>query len=105
LGTVLVTVDGPLALSGCQRLEVLLVDLIEGQGNVAVAVDLTRASIEPAALRVLVDAAHRAHLHHTKFMLKGLPPSAHEALLARGLPESVAVTHSRSVADKGEVAR
>lgn len=94
LGTVLVSVDGPLNLAGCQRLESLLVDLIEGQGNVAVAVDLTRASIEPEALRVFIDAAHRANLHHTRFMLKGLPPTSHEALLSRGLSESVEVTHS-----------
>jgi len=97
LGTVVVTVDGPLNLSSCQRLESLLIDLIDGQGNLAVAVDLVRASIEPEALLVFLDAAQRANLHRTRFILKGLPLTSHEALLSRGLSEAVEVTHSHVV--------
>lgn len=99
MGTVVVTADGPLTLASCQRLEALLADLIEGQGNLAVAVDLARASVEPAALPVFIDAARRAGLHSTRFILKGLPADAHDVLLSNGMSHSVEVTpsHARPV--------
>ena len=69
LGTVVVTVDGPLDLLGCQLLESVLADLIEGQGNLTVAVDLGGAMVEPEALIVFITAARRAHRHGGKFIL------------------------------------
>ena len=84
LGTVVVTVDGALNLEGSQLLARLLGDLIEGQGNLAVAVDLGTAIVEPEALTVFVDAAQRAHKRGTKFVLKQPPIETHEALQAGG---------------------
>jgi anti-anti-sigma regulatory factor len=91
LGTVVVTVDGRLDLPGCQLLERLLADLIEGQGNLAVAVDLVRAIVEPGALAVLVESARRAQLHGTKFILNQPPAGTHEALKAAGHADLVEV--------------
>ncbi|MGH9222428.1 MAG: hypothetical protein ACRD2W_01185 [Acidimicrobiales bacterium] len=91
LGTVVVTVAGKLDLESCHRLEGLLIDLIEGQGNLAVAVDLARATIEPEALPVFIDAAHRASVRSARLTLRALAPDAHEALLPRGLAESVEI--------------
>jgi hypothetical protein len=43
-GTVVVTVGGEFDAGAMARLQDLLVDLIDGQGNVAVEVDLTRVA-------------------------------------------------------------
>lgn len=91
LGTVVVTVDGQLDLPGCLLLERLLADLIDGQGNLAVAVDLGRAIVEPGALGVFVESARRAQLHGTKFILNQPPPGTHEALEAAGHADLVEV--------------
>lgn len=95
LGTVVVTIDGQLNLESSQLLESLLTDLIEGQGNLAVAVDLARATIEPEALSLFVEAARRAGLHGTKLVLKALPDDAHDALRSVGLSELVEVLPGR----------
>jgi len=95
LGTVVVTVAGELDLDSCELLESLLTDLIEGQGNLAVAVDLTRATIEPEAVSLLVEAASRAGLHGMKLVLKALPDDAHDALRSGGLSELVEVIPGR----------
>ena len=95
LGTVVVTVEGELNLDSCQLVESLLTDLIEGQGNLAVAVDLTRATIEPEAVSLFVEAARRAGLHGTKLVLKALPDDAHDALRSVGLSELVEVIPGR----------
>lgn len=49
-GTVMVTVDGDLDAAGMDGLERVLTDLIHGQGNLAVAVDLTQAVAAPQVL-------------------------------------------------------
>lgn len=95
LGTVVVTVDGELNLESCQLLESLLSDLIEGQGNLAVAVDLTRATIEPEAVSLFVEAARRAGRHGTKLVLKALPADAHDALRSGGLSDLVEILPGR----------
>jgi len=92
---VVVTVDGELNLDSCQLLESLLTDLVEGQGNLAVAVDLARATIEPEAVSLFVEAARRAGLHGTKLVLKALPDDAHDALRSVGLSELVEVLPRR----------
>ena len=96
MGKVVVTVDGELDVESCQRLEAVLIDLIEGQGNLAVAVDLAMARIEPEALMVFIGAAHRASVRSTRFTLMALPPDAHQALLSGGLCESVEVLPHRA---------
>jgi hypothetical protein len=53
-GTVVVTVRGDLDAAALGRLDGVLTDLIAGQGNLAVSVDLTRATGEPEALHAFV---------------------------------------------------
>jgi anti-anti-sigma regulatory factor len=95
LGTVVVTVDGDLNLAGSELLEGLLTDLIEGQGNSTVAVDLGRATVEPEAVTVLVDAARQARRRGTKFILKEPPAETHEALQSGEFADLVEVLPRR----------
>jgi anti-anti-sigma factor len=97
LGTVVVTVEGELDLAGCQLLESVLTDLIEGQGNLTVAVDLSKAIVEPEALMVFVDAAHQARRVGTKFVLKEPPTETHEALRSGGFDDLVEVLPRRAL--------
>jgi len=55
-GTVVVTVAGDLDGAALARLEDVLADLIDGQGNLTVAVDLTCAVAAPHALEAFVSA-------------------------------------------------
>lgn len=60
-GQVVVTVQGDLGLAGAIRLGAVLGDLIDGQGNLTVRVDLRRAGVvDPAGLGVLDVAARLA---------------------------------------------
>jgi len=61
-GTVTVTVDGELSVGGSELLEGVLTDLIEGQGNRTVVVNLEQAVVDPAALRVFLAAGHSARV-------------------------------------------
>lgn len=61
LGVVVVTVHGSLDASSCSALEAVLADLIEGQGNLRVVVDVgDMAVVDPSCLGVLVAAADSA---------------------------------------------
>jgi len=95
LGTVVVTVKGELDLAGCELLQGVLTDLIEGQGNLTVAVDLGRAMVEPEAVMVFIDAARQAHRRGTKFILKEPPTDTHQALQSGGFDELVEVLPRR----------
>jgi anti-anti-sigma factor len=95
LGTVVVTVDGELDVPGCERLRGVLSDLIEGQGNRAVAVDLTKAIVEPNALDVFIEAAHQSRRQGTKFILKEPPTDTHEALHSAGFGDLIDVLPRR----------
>ena len=94
-GTVVVTVDGALDPDGCERLGDVLTDLIEGQGNLAVTVDLERAVVEPASVAVFAAAALRARRHGAKFVLNEAPAHTHEALRYRGLDDVLEVLPRR----------
>lgn len=67
LGTVVVTVDGVLNVDSSKFLARVLGDLIEGQGNLAVAVDLGKAVVDPEAVTVFAEAAQRASRRGAKF--------------------------------------
>ncbi len=54
LGTVVVTVRGELDAAAIARLERVLTDLIEGQGNLTVAVDLSRVLAARRAVEAFV---------------------------------------------------
>jgi len=60
LGTVVVAVEGKLGVAECEVLEAVLTDLIDGQGNLAVVIDIGATIVEPEALVVLRTAARRA---------------------------------------------
>lgn len=87
----MVTVDGELTLSGCELLQGVLTDLIAGQGNLTVAVDLGKAVVEPEALMVFVDAARQARQRGAKFLLKEPPSDTYEALRSSGFDGMVEV--------------
>ncbi|MDQ6726830.1 MAG: hypothetical protein M3066_11785, partial [Actinomycetota bacterium] len=69
-GTVLVTVNGDLGPVGADLLEDVLIDLIDGQGNGTVSVDLSGAVVEPRIRKVFVAAAARARGRRTRFVLR-----------------------------------
>ena len=91
LGTVVVTVDGALNLDSSELLARVLTDLIEGQGNLAVAVDLGKAIVDPEAVTVFAEAATRASKRGTRFILEKPPVETREALQAGGYGDLVEV--------------
>jgi len=61
-GTVVVTVRGVPAAEKSKHLGIILADLIDGQGNMSILVDLHDASAtDPDCLWMLTEAAERAH--------------------------------------------
>jgi len=91
IGMVVVTVTGDLDHAGCQVLEAVLTDLIEGQGNLTVAVDLGKATIEPEALWVFIVAAGQARRRGATLVLQGAPANTQAALQAQGYGDLVEV--------------
>lgn len=66
-GTVMVTVHGELDPSKAAHLRLLLTDLIDGQGNVSVIVDLQDATAhadDPGGIEQFAQEAKRAHRRH-----------------------------------------
>jgi glycogen operon protein len=91
-----VTVRGPIDITRAPMLEPVLVDLIDGQGNAAVAVDLAAATMEdPAGASPLVTAAARARARGTRFILNAPPAALHRALEEHGLAEAVEIRAPR----------
>lgn len=99
-GTVLITLEGALNVEGSKLLAQLLSDLIEGQGNLAVAVDLEKATVEPAVVTVFVEAAQRARNRGTRFILENPPIDTHEALKAGGLADVIEIFPRRTTPGK-----
>jgi anti-anti-sigma factor len=95
-GSVVVTVEGELDVAGSRLLEGVLTDLIEGQGNLTVAVDLGNAIVEPLALVVFIEAARQARRLGTKFILKGPPSETHKALESEGYGEQIEMLPRRA---------
>lgn len=85
-GTVVVTVHGVLDLVKAGQLGTILVDLIDGQGNLSIVVDLNHATAGDAdSLLVFTDAAERAQRRGGSMRLNGPPPVVQNALELRGL--------------------
>jgi hypothetical protein len=83
-GTVMVTVHGELDPPKVAHLRLLLTDLIEGQGNVAVIVDLQQATAadgDPRGLEKFAISTKRDHGGHAVVVVDD--PSA-RAVAARG---------------------
>ena len=91
VGTVVVTVNGVLNVDSSELLARVLDDLIEGQGNLAVAVDLGKAIVDPEAVTVFAEAAQRASRRGARFILEKPPSEAHAALQARGYIDLVEI--------------
>ena len=85
-GTVVVTVRGELDAVKSQHLGGILADLIDGQGNMSVLVDLHEASArDPDCLWMLTEAAERAHRRGATMRLQAAPAEVTSALQLRGL--------------------
>lgn len=89
-GTVVVTVHGELDLPGAAHLGAALADLIDGQGNLSVVVDLHGATATDAdCLWVFTDAAERARRRGGTITLSDPPGPIQAALHLRGLDNFV----------------
>lgn len=89
-GTVVVTVHGELDLAKAAHLGATLTDLIDGQGNLSVVVDLHGATAKDAdCLWVFTQAAERARLRGGTITLSDPPGSIDAALQLRGLDNFV----------------
>lgn len=91
-GTVVVTVHGVLDLVKAGQLGIILVDLIDGQGNLSIVVDLNHATAGDAdSLLVFTDAAERAQRRGGTVRLDGPPPVVQNTLELRGLDAFLSV--------------
>ena len=95
-GAVVVTVEGRVDHGSAELLEAVLGDLIDGQGNGHVTVELGRADVAPAAVMVFVTAARRARSHGASFSLKAPHADTHEALRSGGYDDLVDVVPGRA---------
>lgn len=93
LSTVVVAVHGALDTARAERLGQILADLIDGQGNLAIVVDLHDATTsEPDTLWVFTDAAERARRRGGKVLLNEPNPTLGVELELRGLDHFVGST-------------
>jgi len=84
--TVVVTIHGELDTAGARRLDDVLADLIDGQGNLFVVVDLHDATATDAdSLSVFANAAQSAHRRGGTMGLSEPPAVLRRALELRGL--------------------
>ena len=85
-GTVVVTVSGELDAEKSKHLGVILADLIDGQGNMSILVDLHEASAaDPDCLWMLTEAAERAHRRGGTLRLDAASAEITSAVELRGL--------------------
>ena len=93
-GAVLVTVHADFDLACSSRLGAALGDLIDGQGNLNVSVDLRRAAtIDPAALGVFAAGEKLARHHGATLTVSGLPSGRSPRLSAPAAAAEAPVHH------------
>lgn len=69
-GTVIVTIHGQIGAQDWARVDAVLQDLIDAQGNLDVVLDLCEmASLQRDAVPLIVSAAHQAHRHGGRLRL------------------------------------
>lgn len=96
-GAVVVTVHADFDLACSSRLGAALGDLIDGQGNLNVSVDLSRAAtIDPAALGVFAAGEKLARHHGATLTVRGLP-SGHSPRLSAPAATADAPVHQHLV--------
>ncbi|MGH9281246.1 MAG: STAS domain-containing protein [Acidimicrobiales bacterium] len=87
-GAVVLRVQGDIDIRGSGLLERVLSDLIEGQGNLRVVVDLAGARVRDAeVLSMFRRPVEQARRHGTHLAMLEAPPDAREALQRLGLGE------------------
>ncbi|MGH9164313.1 MAG: STAS domain-containing protein [Acidimicrobiales bacterium] len=97
LGTAVVTVHGDLDGAGARLVAVVLDDLIDGQGNLAVVVDLHDARAPDAsAVAVFTTAAEQAGRRGGALSLSDPPDLLHQELQLRGLGHLLRTTGHRN---------
>ena len=93
LGKVIVHIHGTVDEHAAQELQDRLVDVIDGQGNRHLVVDLKNmCSIDAAGFAVLVDALKRMQQHCGEFVLSGPTVGVKQGLDAAGLDKVFVVT-------------
>lgn len=94
LGSVVVAVHGNLDVPGTRHLGSVLADIIDGQGNLAVIIDLHDATaLDARDLSVLATAAERAGRKGVTVTLADPPDELHEPLALLGLARLVHIAH------------
>jgi anti-anti-sigma factor len=69
-GTVVVTIHGQIGFEDWARVDAILQDLIDAQGNLDVVLDLCEVSyLQRDAVPLIVNAAHHAHDHGGRLRL------------------------------------
>lgn len=86
LGAVVVTLDGDLDRAGSPYLAAVLDDLIDGQGNLAVVLDLRGVGrIDRSAVEVVAVAGQKIDRRGGELVLAGASRDVRDALAATGL--------------------
>lgn len=95
-GTVVVTTHGPLDRDGCRVLGAALRDLVDDQGNLAVAVDLADlGAADPSAVSVLATVAASSARRGGELTLADPSTAMTQALTLAGLAGTIRVTGRR----------
>ena len=93
LGKVVVHVHGPLDENTAPALKARLVDIIDGQGNRQVVLDLRHMTgVDVAGLLVLADALKRMEDCRGELLLSGPIAAVEEQLRAVGLEKTFGIT-------------
>lgn len=96
LGAVVVTLHGEVTAASCEVLGDVLADLIDGQGNLFVVVELGDVVIaEGERLEVLVAARNSLRQRGGRFVLAAPPGRTRDVLQAAGLAEVIEVHPER----------
>lgn len=93
MGRVVVTVEGALDVNTAPEFGHRLLDLIEGQGNRQLVLELQgMTSIDRAGVAVLVDTLKRLQRNAGTLLLSGPPPHVVETLVALGVDRAFAIS-------------
>ena len=93
LGKVVVHIQGSLDANTAPALKARLADIIDGQGNRQVVLDLRQMTgVDVAGLMVLADALKRMEDYAGELLLSGPTASVEEQLRAVGLEKTFGIT-------------
>jgi anti-anti-sigma factor len=93
LGKVIVHIHGALDATTAPELKDRLVDVIDGQGNRQLVLDLRRTTrIDSKGFSVLVDALHRQRKRGGDLVVSGPTSDVAEAFVAAGLEKVFVIT-------------